>query len=51
MFEDKKYTVSFEIKEIVASTMSEFTTKVEELIKNDVEISDIVAVVVTKKLL
>ena len=50
MNENKEYIVSFEIKEVTASTLREFTEKVEELTKNDDEISTIVAVVATKKL-
>ncbi|MDR1055477.1 MAG: hypothetical protein LBL90_06565 [Prevotellaceae bacterium] len=45
-----KYAASFEIKEATASTLNEFTEKVEELTKDSEEVSNIVAVVVTKKL-
>lgn len=50
MNENKDYIASFEIKEVTASTLSEFAEKVEEITKNGEEVSNIVAVVVTKKL-
>lgn len=50
MDENKEYAASFEIKEVVSSTLNEFTEKVEELTKNGEDISNIVAIVVTKKL-
>lgn len=48
MEQDKKYDVSFEIKEITASSYAEFTEKVKAITNEDTEISNIVAIVVTK---
>lgn len=39
MDENKDYTASFEIKEVTASTLSEFAEKVEGLTKNGEEVS------------
>lgn len=50
MDQDKEYVASFEIEEIVTSTLSEFIEKVGTLTSNYKEVSNIVAIVVTKKL-
>lgn len=44
---EKKYSASFEIKEVTANKLSEFVEKVKTLTKDGREISNIVAVVVT----
>lgn len=48
--ENRKYTASFEIKEVTAFTLDEFIEKVKALTNADAdaEISNIAAIVVTK---
>lgn len=45
---DKKYIASFEVQEVTAFTLDEFIEKVKALISDGTEISNIVAIVVTK---
>lgn len=48
MDENKKYTASFEIKEVTAFTLDEFIEKVKALTNADTEISNIAAIVATR---
>ena len=48
MDENREYAVSFETQNITAFTLDEFIEKVEDLINDDTEISNIVAIVVTR---
>ena len=48
MDEKREYAVSFEAQNITASTLDEFIKKVEVATNGDAEISNIVAIVVTR---
>lgn len=48
MDENRKYTPFFEIKEVTAFTLDEFIEKVKAIANADTEISNIVAIVVTR---
>lgn len=48
---EQKYPASYEIKEVVANNLTEFVEKVKSISTDGKEVSNIVAVVVTVKLL
>ena len=48
MDENREYIVSFEAQNITAFTLDEFIEKVKATINGDTEISNIVAIVVTR---
>lgn len=48
---EQKYPASFEMKEVVANNITEFVEKVMSISTDGKEVSNIVAVVVTVKLL
>lgn len=48
---EQKYSASFEIKEVTADNLTEFIDKVKSISSEGKDVSNIVAIVVTTKLL
>ncbi len=48
---EQRYSASFEIKEVTSDSLTEFIDKVNSILSEGKEVSNIVAIVVTTKLL